>query len=43
MEEVLKQGMGFISGLLEMATGKKLGVTEGDERMVSLDRGQQER
>jgi hypothetical protein len=31
MEEVLNQGMGFISGLLEMATGKKLGVTEGGE------------
>lgn len=38
MEEVLNQGMGFISGLLEMATGKKLGVAEGGEKMVSLDK-----
>ena len=38
MEEVLNQGMGFISGLLEMATGKKLGVAEGSEKMVSLDK-----
>ncbi len=38
MEEVLNQGMGFISGLLEMATGKKLGVAEGGEKMVTLDK-----
>ena len=38
MEEVLNQGMGFISGLLEMATGKKLGVAEGTEKMVTLDK-----
>jgi hypothetical protein len=38
MDEVLNQGMGFISGLLEMATGKKLGVAEGTEKMVSLDK-----
>ncbi|GAB6190383.1 SNF2-related protein [Desulfocastanea catecholica] len=38
MEEVLNQGMGFISGLLEMATGKKLGVAEGAEKMVTLDK-----
>ncbi len=38
MEEVLNQGMGFISGLLEMATGKKLGVAEGREKMVTLDK-----
>ena len=38
MEEVLNQGMGFISGLLEMATGKKLGVAEGSEKMVTLDK-----
>ncbi len=38
MEEVLNQGMGFISGLLEMATGKKLAVAEGTEKMVSLDK-----
>lgn len=38
MEEVLNQGMGFISGLLEMATGNKLSVAAGSEKMVSLDR-----
>ena len=38
MEEVLSQGMGFISGLLEMTTGKKLGVAEGGEKMVTLDK-----
>jgi superfamily II DNA/RNA helicase len=38
MEQVLNQGMGFISGLLEMATGKKLGVAEGSEKMVTLDK-----
>jgi superfamily II DNA/RNA helicase len=38
MEEVLNQGMGFISGLLEMATGKKLAVAEGAEKMVTLDK-----
>ena len=38
MEEVLNQGMGFISGLLEMAMGKKLGIAEGSEKMVTLDR-----
>ncbi|MCP4342626.1 MAG: DEAD/DEAH box helicase [Desulfobulbaceae bacterium] len=38
MEEVLNQGMGFISGLLEMATGKQLGVAEGGEKMVTLDK-----
>jgi hypothetical protein len=37
-EEVLNQGMGFISGLMEMATGKKLGVAEGSEKMVTHDR-----
>jgi SNF2 family DNA or RNA helicase len=38
MEQVLNQGMGFISGLLEMAIGKKLGVAEGSEKMVTLDK-----
>ena len=38
MEEVLNQGMGFISGLLEMAIGKKLGVAGGNARMVTLDK-----
>lgn len=38
MEEVLNQGMGFISGLLEMATGKKLAMAGGREKMVTLDK-----
>lgn len=38
MEQVLNQGMGFISGLLEMATGKKLGIAEGSQKMVTLDK-----
>lgn len=38
MEEVLNQGMGFISGLLEMATGEKLGIGGNGEKMVSLDK-----
>lgn len=38
MEEVLNQGMGFISGLLQMALGKKLGVAESSEKMVTLDK-----
>jgi hypothetical protein len=39
MEEVLNQGMSFISGLLEMATGQKIN-TAGDqaEKMVTLDK-----
>jgi len=38
MEEVLNQGMSFISGLLEMATGKKLAPAGGCEKMVTLDK-----
>ncbi len=38
MEEVLNQGMSFIGGLLEMATGKKIDVTGSDEKMVTLDK-----
>ncbi len=38
MEDVLNQGMGFISGLLEMATGSKLAVADEGEKMVSLDK-----
>ncbi len=38
MEEVLNQGMSFISGLMEMATGEKIEAVEGDGRLVSLDR-----
>jgi len=38
MEEVLNQGMGFISGLLEMATGKKLSTAKNSDKMVTLDK-----
>lgn len=38
MEEVLNQGMGFISGLLEMATGQKLSTAKDSDKMVTLDK-----
>ena len=39
MEAVLNQGMSFISGLLEMATGQKMEATGGEgEKMVKLDK-----
>lgn len=38
MEDVLNQGLGFISSLLEMATGSRLGVAEGKEKLVTIDR-----
>ncbi len=38
MEEILNQGMGFLSGLLEMATGKKLTTSENSDKMVTLDK-----
>lgn len=38
MEEVLNQGMGVISGLLEMATGQKLAAAEDSGKMVTLDK-----
>lgn len=38
LETVLNQGLSFIGGLLEMATGKKLEATDGSGQMVSLDR-----
>lgn len=38
MEEILNQGMGFLSGLLEMATGKKLSATDDNNKMVTLDK-----
>jgi superfamily II DNA/RNA helicase len=39
MEEVLNQGMSFISGLLEMATGQKITTTEEQAgKMVTLDK-----
>ena len=39
MEAVLNQGMSFISGLLEMATGQKFEAAGGEgEKMVKLDK-----
>ena len=38
MEEVLNQGMAFISGLLEIATGRKIETTGGDNRLLRVDR-----
>jgi superfamily II DNA or RNA helicase len=39
MEAVLNQGMSFISGLLEMATGQKIEAAGGDgEKIVTLDK-----
>lgn len=39
MEEVLNQGMSFISGLMEMATGQKIGPIGGEQaKLVTLDR-----
>ena len=38
MEEVLNQGMGFISGLLEMATGQKLSTAKNSDKVVTLDK-----
>lgn len=38
MEEVLNTGMSFISGLLEMATGKKLSAANDQDKLLSLDR-----
>lgn len=38
MEEILNQGMGFLSGLMEMATGKKLAPAGNSDKMVNLDK-----
>lgn len=38
IERVLNSGMQFISGLMEMATGKKLETTEADNQMIHIDR-----
>ncbi len=38
MEDVLNQGLGFISGLMEMATGRKLAPAKESEKMVSIDK-----
>ncbi|HDQ40373.1 MAG TPA: hypothetical protein ENN39_05010 [Desulfonatronum sp.] len=37
MEAVLNQGVAFLSGLLEMATGRKIAATD-DKRMIEVDR-----
>jgi hypothetical protein len=37
VEAVLNSGMAFISGLMEMATGRKLGEASDRERMIRLD------
>lgn len=37
MEAVLNQGMAFLSGLLEMATGQKIAASD-DKRMIEVDR-----
>ena len=37
MEQVLNQGMSFISGLLEMATGRKIQPTGEDGRLLQID------
>ena len=38
MEQVLNKGMQFMSGLLEMATGKKIEPAAADDRMVRIDK-----
>jgi hypothetical protein len=38
IEQVLNSGMQFLGGLLEMATGKRLEMPSGEDRMVSIDR-----
>ena len=38
MEAVLNQGMAFIGGLLEMATGTKIDPVGTTEKMVNIDR-----
>jgi len=38
MEKVLNTGMQFISGLLEMASGKKIETVGDDKQMIKIDR-----
>lgn len=38
MEKVLNTGMQFISGLLEMASGKKIETVDDDKQMIHIDR-----
>jgi len=38
VEEVLNNGLNFIGGLLEMATGKKIEKTAGDSQMIRINK-----
>jgi SNF2 family DNA or RNA helicase len=38
IETVLNSGMSFISGLMEMATGKKVEIAENDNKMIKIDK-----
>jgi superfamily II DNA/RNA helicase len=38
VETVLNSGMQFLSGLMEMATGRKIAATDEDSRMIQIDR-----
>jgi superfamily II DNA or RNA helicase len=38
VEEVLNNGLSFIGGLLEMATGQKLEHSENEEKMINIDK-----
>ena len=38
IEDVLNQGVAFLSGVMEMATGEKLGCADGSEKLVKIDR-----
>ena len=37
-EDILNQGIGFLSGVMEMATGEKLACADGSEKMVTVDK-----
>lgn len=38
IETVLNSGMAFISGLMEMATGRKMEASQGQDKMINIDR-----
>ncbi len=38
IEDVLNQGVAFLSGVMEMATGEKLGCADVSKRLVKIDR-----
>lgn len=38
LEKVLNSGMQFISGLLEMATGQKMGTIDSERQMINIDK-----